>query len=486
MSEIKKFEGIELFEQTFRQQINKDSGKIENLDYLFKKKFGDGPDEWPIEPNRYRLIWMPGCPHSNKAVITWKLLGLNRVISLATAGILRTPKGWVFSEDENEEDPVLKVHYLHDIYTRTHPDYTGRSTVPTIADTQTGTAANNEPVNIPTYFATSWKPYHKENAPDLYPEDLRGKIDKANEWVTKEVNAYKCGFARSQGQYENGYDSYFDTLEKLDKHLAENRFLFGDYITLTDIHLYVALVRFYMVYYLVFRVNKKRLEDFENLWGYARDLYQTDGFRDYTKFDLIKKHYQLSPHLRALFGNEHGIYALGPDVSKWELPHGREKLSKDISKFRYEKEERLQFQHTDEKLEEAYIEEYLLNPIEQAGKATDQGEYERNYHLVFDELKELDERLGRQKYLLGEKPVEVDKKLYQILLRLDNIYYFVFKLDKAHIRDYVNLKRYVNDLTNIPVIAESIDVVKEREKFYRNQSKVRNPYHLIAKGPELQ
>lgn len=291
-----KFEGIELFEKTFKHQIQK-NGEVGELKNLFQKKFGDGPDEWPVEPNRYRLIWMPGCPFANKAVITWKILGLDKVISLGTTGILRSPKGWVFSEDPDEKDPVLGVHYLHDIYTRTYPDYTGRSTVPTIVDTVTGEAANNDHLYIPTYFATAWKPYHKKGAPDLYPEELRPEIDQLNAWILKRINwgVYAAGFARTQEAYEVGYREFFEAMDELDRRLEDRRFLFGDYITLSDIHLYVTLVRFFVTYYQLFRVNRNRLQDFKNLWPYARDLYQTEGFRDYTFFELIKQHYQTSP-----------------------------------------------------------------------------------------------------------------------------------------------------------------------------------------------
>jgi putative glutathione S-transferase len=336
MSKKNDYESAALFEKTFQQQFNKD-GEIEDLKYLFTKKFGNGEDEWPVEPNRYRLIWMPGCPYANKAVITWKLLGLDQVISLGTTGILRTPKGWVFSEDPGEVDPVLGVHYLHDIYTRTYPDYTGRSTVPTIVDTITGEAVNNDHLYIPTYFATAWEKYHKKNAPNLYPKPLRKEIDELNQYILKRINqgAYEAGFARSQAKYEQGYDHFFEALDAMDQRLSDQRFLFGDFITLSDIHLYVTLVRFYVVYYQTFRLNRNRLEDFKYLWSYARDLYQTEGFREYTKFDLIKKHYQLSPHLRSLFGNKYGLYAKGPDVSLWELPHGRKEYSNQESKFLY-------------------------------------------------------------------------------------------------------------------------------------------------------
>lgn len=73
----------------------------------------------------------------------------------------------------------------------------------------------------------------------------------------------------------------------------------------------------------IFRVNKKRLRDYDNLWAYARDLYQTPGFWDTTDFAAIKKHY----HIDCNPGNIHQIIAKGPDEEAWLLPHGREKLS---------------------------------------------------------------------------------------------------------------------------------------------------------------
>lgn len=486
MTYIKPFESIELFENTLRHQINNKTGRVEERKFVFNKTFGDGKDQWPVEADRYRLIWMPGCPHSNKAVITLRLLGLDRVISIGECGILREPRGWVFSEDLDEVDPVLKVHYLDDIYKATDPDFIGRSTVPLIADETTGKTVQNDPPNIPKYFVVDWKRFHKENAPDLYPEELREEIDELSNYINKEVNAYKCGFARGQEAFDEGFENYFKALDTLETRLEKKRFVHGDYITLSDIHLFVALVRFQVNYHLVFGVNKKRLEDYPNLWGYTKDVYQTDAFRDYTKLEWIKKHYQLSPHMRAKLGNVYGICGIGPDASKWELPTGREALSKDPEhKFRYEREERPQYAHEDVEVEKQYLEEYVIKPIQKAGEATYQNEYERWTHQVKDAFSAIDQRLASSKYLLGDQITEADKLLYQTLLRFDHIYFYIYKLNFAKTFDFPNIKRYEDEIKSIPEVADSIDIVKEKEEAFLRLSDERNPYHLIFRGPEF-
>lgn len=323
-------EGIEIFEKTFRNQIKAD-GEIKDLDFAFKKKFGAGAEEWPVEEGRYRLIWMPACPHAHKVVITRNLLGLDKVISLGTTGIFRTPEGWAFTEDPEEKDPVLGVHLLKEIYDRDYGEggFPDRPTVPIIVDTKTGHAANNDHYWHPIYFHTAWKPYHKKNAPDLYLEELRTEIDQLSQYIFRRVNegVYHVGFARSQAAYEKAYQLLFEALDLLDQRLENRRFLFGDYITDSDIRLFPTLARFDAAYVQVFRANRNRLTDFKNLWPYARDLYQVPEIKEVTYFELYKKHYQLSPHLKPLWGNIYSLVAKGPESDAWELSPEREHLS---------------------------------------------------------------------------------------------------------------------------------------------------------------
>ena len=485
MSYIVPFQSVALFENTFKRQINKTTGVVENRKFVFDRLFGEGKDNLPVEADRYRLIWMPGCPHSNKAVITLRLLGLDRVISIGECGVLRDPRGWVFSEDIGEVDPVLKIHYLDDAYLKGDPEFTGRSTVPAIVDVTTGALVQNDPINIPKYFVRDWKKYHKENAPDLYPENLRDEIDEWSDYINKEVNAYGCGFARNQETFDAAFDSYFAALDTLEERLKDRRFINGDYITLSDIHLFVALIRFHINYHLVFGVNKKRLQDYPNLWGYTRDVYQTEAFYEYTKLEWIKKHYQLSPHMRAKLGNVYGLVGPGPDNRDLLSPTGREKLSGDPdNKFILEENYNPLFAHNSVEAEKTYLHHALIVPIEKAGKATFQTELERWANQEKDAFKALCGRLSKSRFLLGDSYNDADKLLYQTLLRHDHIYYYIYKLNFAKSFDFPNLKRYLQELSEIKEIRDSIDIVKEKEQAFLELEDDRNPYHLIFRGPE--
>ena len=105
--------------------------------------------------------------------------------------------------------------------------------------------------------------------------ELRDKIDEYNNIIFHEINngVYKAGFARSQEAYEEAYDLVFNRLDWLEERLSHSRYLLGDNITESDVRLYVTLARFDIAYYNGFNLNRNRISEFPNLWGYVRDLY---------------------------------------------------------------------------------------------------------------------------------------------------------------------------------------------------------------------
>ncbi|MBP2643310.1 MAG: putative glutathione S-transferase [Firmicutes bacterium] len=312
---------------TLKSTEMKIDGKFKRQKNKFATPFGDGEGELPVEAGRYRLLWSPVCPWAHRAIIVRKLLGLEEAISVGTADPIRPnlPRtDWAFTLDKDQVDPVLRIHYISEVYYIAEPNYEGRPTVPAVVDITTRKVVNNDYFRLTNYLETAWKKHHKEGAPDLYPEALREEIDKLNDIVFRDVNngVYKAGFAQSQAAYEEAYDTVFNRLDELEKRLSKQRYLFGNQITDSDVRLYVTLARFDAAYYNGFRVNRNRLVEFQNLWAYARDLYQIPGFGDTTDFESIKKHY----HLSTIQGNLYGILPKGPDLSVWNTPHGREKM----------------------------------------------------------------------------------------------------------------------------------------------------------------
>ncbi|ARK29768.1 Glutathionyl-hydroquinone reductase YqjG [Halalkalibacter krulwichiae] len=303
----------------------------------FTTPFGNQRGELPVEKGRYRLLWSPACPWAHRSVIVRQLLGLEKVISLGTASPLRPDLphvDWEFSLDPNGIDPVLGIKYISEVYRNADPHYEGRPTVPVIVDLKSKKAVNNDYFTLTNYLETVWAPFHRADAPDLYPEDLQNNIDQLNEVIFHEVNngVYKCGFARSQEMYEQAYDQLFTRLDQLEARLSNQRFLFGDFITDTDIRLYATLIRFDVAYYNRFHTNRNLIREFHHLWGYLCDLYQTPGFGDTTDFDAIKQHYHTSI---TIFHNNGATKILpkGPDLHVYNEKHDRESFSKLQDKF---------------------------------------------------------------------------------------------------------------------------------------------------------
>jgi len=114
---------------------------------------------------------------------------------------------------------------------------------------------------------------------DYYPQALRGDIDTVNARIYDTLNngVYKAGFATTQAAYEEAVIPLFDTLDWLEKLLADRRFLFGDSLTEADIRLFTTLIRFDAVYAGHFKCNIRRIADYPNLSAYTRDIYQWSG-----------------------------------------------------------------------------------------------------------------------------------------------------------------------------------------------------------------
>lgn len=270
-----------------------------------------GSDGFQADANRYHLYVSLNCPWAHRALIFRALKKLENVISVSVVFPQRTEKGWAFRDyPDCSADPVLGAEYLAELYHHADRDYNGRYTVPLLWDKQQQTIVSNESADIIRMFNSAFDAF-TEVETDFYPEALQAAINTLNDRVYRQVNngVYRAGFAKSQQAYEEAFDQVFEGLDYLETRLQEQRYLLGDTLTEADWRLFPTLLRFDLVYYSLFKCNKKRLADYPHLSRYTRELYHYPGIAATVNVHHIKQGYW-----RRSERNPLGIVPVGPDI----------------------------------------------------------------------------------------------------------------------------------------------------------------------------
>jgi glutathionyl-hydroquinone reductase len=282
-----------------------------------------GSGGFAAEPGRYHLYVAINCPWAHRTMIMRRLKKLEDVVSMSIVRPGRGAQGWTFDPAGGYTDDLFGKTHLHEIYTLSDPDYTGRVTVPVLFDTVGGTIVSNESAEIIRMLNSAFDAW-ADTSHDYYPHTLRPAIDAWNARTYAKLNngVYRAGFARSQNAYEQAYGDVFETLDALDAHLATNRYIAGATLTEADIRVLPTLVRFDVAYYGAFRCNKRMIRDYPNLSGYVRELYQLPGVAETVDTDIYKAgYYSMSKERNPL-----GIVPKGPVVD-FTAPHGRDTIA---------------------------------------------------------------------------------------------------------------------------------------------------------------
>lgn len=124
------------------------------------------------------------------------------------------------------------------------------------------------------------------------------------------------------------------------------------------------------------------------------------------------------------------------------------------------------------------------NGVYRCGFATTQQAYEEAFTDLFDTLDRLENRLDRQRYLVGRQLTEADWRLFTTLLRFDAVYYSHFKCNKHRIVDYRNLSNYLRELYQHPGIQPTVNMRHIKRHYYESHHSI-NPTGIVPLGPEL-
>mmetsp|Transcript_57563 Transcript_57563/g.126148 ORF Transcript_57563/g.126148 Transcript_57563/m.126148 type:complete len:340 (-) Transcript_57563:54-1073(-) len=325
-------------------------GGFKRTDAGYRNKVEAGGRFAP-EADRYHLYVALGCPWAAGSLSMLLLKGLDKTIghSIVHPTWRRTrpddPEdthcGWNFNnpgdapvanskgfganecDDALIPDTINNCKCIRDLYELTN-DTTGKYTTPVLWDKKEKTIVNNESTEILRMFNDCFNDFAEHPEVNLYPEEFQKAAEEINAFVYPTVNngVYRCGFAQSQEAYEEALEQLFSSLDKLDKILGEKRYTTGPAFTWLDLRLYHTLVRFDPVYHTYFKTNLKKIEDFPNLLGFVRDIYQShEAVRKTTNMKHIKMTYYTShPSL-----NPYGIIP-GSNGADLTVPANREKM----------------------------------------------------------------------------------------------------------------------------------------------------------------
>ncbi|MGR3699940.1 MAG: glutathione S-transferase family protein [Roseovarius sp.] len=268
-----------------------------------------GKGGFRAEPGRYRLFVALICPWASRALIARKLKGLDDMIPVTVVNPTLTDQGWRFGDyPGTDADPLFGSRFMHEIYTRADPHFTGRATVPVLWDTALNVMVNNESADILRMFDMAFEHLVPSDL-RLYPAELAAEIDALNPRLYDLLNngVYKAGFASSQPAYEEALEGVFTMLDELEGRLTGD-YLFGDRLTETDIRAFVTLIRFDAAYHGLFKTNCRSIKDYPRLSAYVSRILALPGVLETVNMDHILHGYY---SIKAL--NPNGIVPKAPD-----------------------------------------------------------------------------------------------------------------------------------------------------------------------------
>ncbi|KPN61583.1 putative glutathione S-transferase [Aliiroseovarius crassostreae] len=124
----------------------------------------------------------------------------------------------------------------------------------------------------------------------------------------------------------------------------------------------------------------------------------------------------------------------------------------------------------------------INNGVYKCGFATTQEAYEHAFDALFAALDQIEDRLSRHRYLVGNTLTEGDWRLFPTLIRFDAVYHGHFKTNLKRIEDYPNISNYLRDLYQHSGVADTVDFHQIKRHYYASHETI-NPTRIVPKGP---
>ncbi len=132
----------------------------------------------------------------------------------------------------------------------------------------------------------------------------------------------------------------------------------------------------------------------------------------------------------------------------------------------------------------ARVYEAVNDGVYRCGFAATQDAYDAAFGPLFEALDELEQRLARRRYLVGDRLTEADVRLFTTLVRFDAVYYGHFKCNLRRIVDYPALWGWLRDVYQQPGVGETVRMDHIKRHYYVTHRAI-NPSGIVPRGPAL-
>ena len=126
----------------------------------------------------------------------------------------------------------------------------------------------------------------------------------------------------------------------------------------------------------------------------------------------------------------------------------------------------------------------LNNGVYKAGFAASQRAYDRAVGALFDTMDWLEDRLSRNRYLMGDRLTEADWRLVVTLFRFDTVYHGHFKCNRAKLIEFPNLWAFTRELYQMPGVAGTVHLDHIARHYHYSHESI-NPHRILPIGPVI-
>lgn len=127
----------------------------------------------------------------------------------------------------------------------------------------------------------------------------------------------------------------------------------------------------------------------------------------------------------------------------------------------------------------------INNGVYKSGFATTQEAYSDAVIKLFETLDWVEDRLSKQRYLIGDRLTEADWRLFTTLVRFDSVYVQHFKCNRNRIVDLPNLWGFTRELYQIDGVAQTVHMDHIVRHYHYSHNSI-NPNRIIPINPSIE